>query len=75
MKQIKIIFTLFILATTGACEHKAEHHALDEHKEFKKEIENLKVKLDATEAQLLNVRSEIANIRSNDSLSTTKATD
>lgn len=75
MKQLKIIFTFFILCTVSACDHKTEHHAHDEHEEFKKEIEDLKIKLDATEAQLLNVRVELANIMNNDSIKTTEKID
>ena len=70
MKTIKFVIVLFIVATTGACEHKKEHHAHDEHQEFKKEIKDLRVKLEATEAQLLNVRSELSNLVNNDSTKT-----
>jgi len=63
MKKIKIVIAFVTFVALTACNEKTkkEYHA--EHDDFKKEIEQMKIKLDATEAQLLNVSSELSNLK------------
>lgn len=63
MKKTNLFLTasIFFLICFAACnsESPAVTHSTDD-QEHSKEIESLQIKLDATEAQLLNIRSELA---------------
>lgn len=63
MKTIKIYFAVVLFLSIVACNEKTKKEFHAEHDDFKKEIEQMKVKLDATEAQLLNVSAELSNLK------------
>ncbi len=70
MKLFKTLFLFSAFILLSSCGQHKEDHSHKEYDEFKKEINDLKVKLEATEAQLLNVRSELARTKANDSTKT-----
>jgi len=70
MKKVKIAFITVLLVGFASCteDTKKNYHA--DHNDFKHDIEQMKIKLEATEAQLLNVSAELSELRtsySNDS--------
>jgi uncharacterized protein YcfL len=66
MKKLLFLFSISTLLL--ACNSTNNNEDLHkEHDIFKEEIENLKIKLEATEAQLLNVSAELANMKGPDS--------
>ncbi len=73
MKKIKIVFAFAIFVVFTSCNEKTkkEYHA--EHNNFKVEIEQMKTKLEATEAQLLNVSAELSELRNELKTDTTTA--
>ena len=70
MKLFKTFLYLCSFTLMSSCGQHEKDHSHKEYDEFKKEINDLKVKLEATEAQLLNVRSELARTKANDSTKT-----
>lgn len=72
MKKIKIAIAAVLLVGLASCNEKTKKDYHAEHDNFKNEIEQMKIKLEATEAQLLNVSAELSDLKtsfSNDSLS------
>ncbi len=63
MKKIKILsaFALFVALISCNQNTKKDYHA--EHDNFKEEIEQMKTKMEATEAQLLNVSAELSELK------------
>ena len=75
MKKAKIAFAALLLAGLASCNEKTKKDYHAEHDNFKNEIDQLKIKLSATEAQLLNVSAELSELKttfSNDSLKINK---
>ena len=66
----KILFTVSIASLLFACNEKTKKDYHAEHDNFKLEINELKIKLDATEAQLLNVQAELSKFKAKDSTAT-----
>ncbi len=66
--------SIFLLIAFTACNVKTVEEPV-ENLEQLKEIESLQLKLDATEAQLLNIRSELAICKGDSSKPTTNPID
>ena len=64
-KRISLFVGLIIVLSTVACSGDKKHKKVSE--KTKKEIQDLKLRLDAAEAQLLNLQTELSRYR-NDSL-------
>lgn len=67
MKSLKILASLTLFISLISCGEKTKKDYHAEHDNFNKEIKELKIKLDATEAQLLNVQTELAALAGKDS--------
>jgi hypothetical protein len=63
MKKIKIAFAFASFIAFTSCNEKTKKDYHAEHDNFKIEIEQMKIKLEATEAQLLNVSAELSELR------------
>ncbi len=63
MKRLQINLATLLFISLVACNEttKKEYHA--DHENFKQEIEGMKTKLEATEAQLLNVSAELSELK------------
>ena len=64
----KVLYTAIAMAllTVTACNGEKEH-THPEHEELKEEVKRLEKKLEATEDQLLNVRTELSKYKAKDS--------
>tara|TARA_R110000868_G_scaffold212589_2_gene462464 strand:+ start:218 stop:448 length:231 start_codon:yes stop_codon:yes gene_type:complete len=63
MKNLKIVFALAIFTAFISCNEKTKKDYHEEHGNFKVEIEQMKTKLEATEAQLLNISAELSELK------------
>jgi len=63
MKSLKIAFASLLFLSLNACEDKTKIEFHEEQEDLKKEIEQMNIKQEATEAQLLNVSAELSNIK------------
>lgn len=71
MKRLKISLATLLFISLIACNEKTKKEYHTEHDDFKAEIEEMKTKLEATEAQLLNVSAELSELKNelkNDSI-------
>jgi uncharacterized membrane-anchored protein YhcB (DUF1043 family) len=63
MKSLKIAFVSLLFIGLISCDNKTKIESHEEQKDVQKEIEQMKIKLEAAEAQLLNVSAELSNIK------------
>ena len=63
MKSLKIAFVSLLFTGLISFDDKTKIESHEEQKDVQKEIEQMKIKLEAAEAQLLNVSAELSNIK------------
>ena len=63
MKNLNILFAFALFIALLSCNEKTKKDYHAEHDNFKVEIDQMKTKLEATEAQLLNVSAELSELK------------